>query len=121
VIEHIFAGLPISDFARAVAWYRQLFGRDPDVVVRDDEEVMWQLVDAGWLYIVRDEERAGRGLFTMLVDDLAVEVKDLAARGITIPEMETRPGLFRRVKLTDPDDNVIAVGESLSDSDSSRD
>src|SRR5579862_6645199 len=37
----LFAGVPISNFARSLAWYVNLFGRVADVNVTEGQEVMW--------------------------------------------------------------------------------
>ena len=79
--ELLFAGLAVTDFPRAVEWYRRLFGRDADVVAHD-REVMWRVAGTGRLYVVEDSVRAGSGLVAVAVPDLDEAVSDLAARGI---------------------------------------
>jgi predicted enzyme related to lactoylglutathione lyase len=110
-IEHVFAGIPVSDYGAARPWYEQLFGRAPDVDV-SDVEAMWQLATAGWVYIVEDPERAGHALFTVLVDDLADHVAALAARGLTTGDIETIPGAVRVAAIVDADGNKIQIGEA---------
>lgn len=112
-VEHVFAGIAVADFHVALAWYERLFGRAPDVVVRDDEEVMWQLVPGGWVYVVHNAERAGQGLLTILVRDLQRHVEMLVERGIAVPEIETEPGLYRKIALEDPLGNMLSIGENL--------
>lgn len=41
---------------------------------------MWQLTEAGWLYLVADADRAGKALFTLLVNDLTLG-EDLSTDG----------------------------------------
>src|SRR3712207_7605323 len=60
-VSELFAGIAVADFPRALEWYRRLFGRDADVVAHD-REVLWQVSGTGWLYVVEDAVRAGRGL-----------------------------------------------------------
>jgi predicted enzyme related to lactoylglutathione lyase len=112
-ISYIFAGMPVTQYDRAIAWYERLFGRVPDIVVREDGEAMWQLVGQGWVYVVDDAVRAGSALLTYLVSDLDVHLVNLASRGIEIPPVEIEAGLFKRVRLNDPDGNRISIGESL--------
>jgi glyoxylase I family protein len=112
-VPQLFAGIPITDLDAARAWYERLVGRAPDLVP-NDTEVVWQLTDAGWIYVVADAERAGRGLITVMVDDLAEHVAGITARGLATEPIETVPGLFRRTSLTDPDGNRISFGEALS-------
>ena len=63
-VDILFAGGPVADFKVAVDWYGRLFGRAADVIATN-EEVMWQLGDAAWLYVVSDNNRGERSLDTM--------------------------------------------------------
>jgi catechol 2,3-dioxygenase-like lactoylglutathione lyase family enzyme len=114
-IEHVFAGVATADYKSALAWYTRLLGRPPDVIVREDE-AMWQVAEASWIYVTRDSKRAGKALLTMLVDDLDMHVASLTERGISTGAMETEPGLYRKVVIADPDGNLITFGEDLSKS-----
>ena len=65
----LFAGVPVADYPAARGWYERLFGRGPDMVP-NQTEVVWQVAEGGWVYVVADAERAGRALVTVIVDDL---------------------------------------------------
>jgi len=104
-IQHVMAAVPTADYEAARAWYEQLFGRPPDVIVKDDES-MWQLAQGGWVYLVADSERAGTAMLTLMVDDVEAHAPG--------EEIETVPGSFRRAVLSDPDGNRIAIGQDLS-------
>jgi catechol 2,3-dioxygenase-like lactoylglutathione lyase family enzyme len=102
-VDHLFAGIPVTDYEAARAWYEGLFGRPPDLLPNDNEAA-WKLTDSGWVYIVGDAERAGAGMVTFLVDDIdawADETDD-----------ESIPGM-RRVEIADPDGNRIQVAQPL--------
>ena len=43
-MDVLFAGVPVSDFAAAKAWYTSLLGREEDIVAKDDE-VMWRIAE----------------------------------------------------------------------------
>ena len=109
-VDVLFAGTAVSDFKAARAWYERFFGRAPDVVAHD-EEVMWQVTAAGWLYIVRDSQHAGNGIVAMAVSDIEEATSALQARGVTtgLIEQEGEAGLKALVR--DPDGNSIAVIE----------
>src|SRR5262249_57966665 len=81
-VEVLFAAVTVADLDGAVAWYARLFGRPADIVPNDNE-VMWRLADAAWLYVLRDEKRAGHALVTVCVADLDLALAGLAARGST--------------------------------------
>jgi glyoxylase I family protein len=101
-IEHVFASIPVADYAAARAWYERFFGRAPDLVP-NEIEACWQMTDTAWVYIIEDAENAGRGLVTLLVDDLAAWSDE---------EDESIPGM-RRAEITDPDGNRIQVAQPL--------
>jgi hypothetical protein len=110
----LFAGVPVADFETALAWYEIFAGRGPDMVPREGEAV-WKLAETGWIYVVADEERSGKGLVTLLVDSLERHVGFLAMRGIAPEGIETKPGLFMKATFHDPAGNTITVAQSLSD------
>ncbi len=90
-MNYVFAGIPVTDLEAGLAWWEQLLGRAPDMYPNDDE-ACWQLTDSGWIYVVRDAERAGNGLLTVLVDDLEAELAGIAARGIAVGEVDRDTG-----------------------------
>jgi len=112
-IKHVFAGIAVADYDSALAWYTCFFGRSPDVVVTENE-CMWQVTESGWIYVVGDPNRAGKALLTLLVDDLEGYVTELGERGLETSAIETVPGLYRKAVITDPEGNMISLGENLS-------
>jgi catechol 2,3-dioxygenase-like lactoylglutathione lyase family enzyme len=109
-VEVAFTGVPVSDLARGQDFFERLFGAPPDVLVNDDE-VMWQVAEAAWLYVVVDRHRAGSALAAVSVPDLDGALAELASRGIEPTTIE-RPGpSARKATVLDPDGNSIAVIE----------
>jgi len=106
----LFAGVAVSDFEAARAWYERFFGRTADVVAHE-EEVMWQTTDRGWLYIVRDVDHAGNGIVAMAVPDIEAVISELAARGITAGPIAPEGDAGRKSVVRDPDGNSIAILE----------
>ncbi|HEX5506116.1 MAG TPA: VOC family protein [Thermomicrobiales bacterium] len=109
-IKILFAGIAVADYGTAVAWYERFFGRPPDVPVAE-QEAMWQVAAAGWVYVVGDAGRAGNALLTLAVDNLDARVATLAERGLTATEFETVPG-GRKAGFDDPEGNRITLAES---------
>ncbi len=112
MIEAVFAGLPVADFDAAIDFYERFFGRPADLVPKEGDSA-WQIAGPGWVYVVHDAERAGRGLLTILVDDLEEHVAALAGRGIETDAIETVPGTLARTVVTDPEGNTIQVAQPL--------
>jgi predicted enzyme related to lactoylglutathione lyase len=109
-VDILFAGIAVSDFAAAVDWYARLFGRPADVIVKDDE-VMWRLADAAWLYVVGDEKRAGHALVALSVSDLDKTVAETGNRGIISGPVEIIGGSGRKASVTDADGNTVSFIE----------
>src|SRR3954453_5218132 len=103
-MEVLFAGIPVAGFESAVDWYARFFGRAPDVVAHD-REVMWRVTDGGWLYVLEDAERAGRGVVSIAVSDLDAAVRELVARGVSTDGIEAVGDAGRKARAFDPDGN----------------
>lgn len=109
-MEVLFASVPVSDLDVARRWYERLFGRPPDIVP-NQHEVMWCVVGSGWLYVIRDPERAGRTVVTVSVSDLDRFVEDLAGRGIPVGPVEAVGDAGRKAIAVDADGNAISLIE----------
>lgn len=109
-IEVAFTGVPVSDLPRGQDFFERLLGKPPDVLV-NEIEVMWQVAEAAWLYVVVDPPRAGHALAAFSVPDLDAALEELASRGIE-PSLIEQPGpAARKATLRDPDGNCVAIIE----------
>jgi hypothetical protein len=91
-------------------WYERFFARPADVVAHENE-VMWQVTDRSWLYIVRDADRAGNGIVAMAVPDIEEAASVLAARGVAAGPIEPEGDAGRKAIVLDPDGNSLAIIE----------
>jgi predicted enzyme related to lactoylglutathione lyase len=114
-VDVLFAGIAVADLDAAVEWYARLFGRPADIIVNDDE-VMWGLADAAWLYLIRDENRAGHALVALSVADLDKTVADVAGRGIATGGIEIVGDAGRKASYLDADGNTLSFIEVTTDS-----
>jgi catechol 2,3-dioxygenase-like lactoylglutathione lyase family enzyme len=105
----LFAGLPVSDYPRAVDWYERLVGTAPTFHAHETECV-WTLADHRSIYVVLDAARAGHALVTFFPDDLDKFVVAAASRGVHPDRTETYDNSVRKVTFRDPDGNEIGVG-----------
>jgi len=109
VTVDLFAGLPVSDYRRALAWYQQLLGAEP-AFVPNAREAVWELAEHRYLYIAELPEQAGHALHTVFVDDLDERVESVGARGIEPASQEAYGNGVRKVIYRDPDGNEIGFG-----------
>ncbi len=105
----LFAGLPVSDYQRALTWYERLLGSEP-AFLPNAREAVWELAEHRYLYIEELPERAGRSLQTVFVDDLDDRVESIGARGIEPASEEAYGNGVRKVIYRDPDGNEIGFG-----------
>lgn len=105
----LFAGVPVSEFAAARAWYERLFGREPTFLASDTEAV-WELAEHRWLYIKQNPEHAGHAEQTIFPADLDATVASAAERGVEPDRREDYPGGVRKIVFRDPDGNEIGFG-----------
>ena len=108
----LFAGVPVSDFDRAVAWFEALLGKPATFEAHDTEQV-WELAENRSMYVVLRPARAGNALVTAFFlqpDDLDGFVAAAASRGIHSTTQETYENGVRKVTYHDPDGNEIGFG-----------
>jgi hypothetical protein len=106
-VEIAFTGVPVRDRASGRAFFERIFGRGADVEVAEDE-VMWRVAEAAWLYVVVDAARAGNGLVALSVADLDATLAELARRVISPARVEEVGG-GRKAIVFDPDGNSVAL------------
>ena len=105
----LFAGIPVSDFDAARAWYERLLGSEPSFLPHETEAV-WELAERRFVYIVQDPERAGHAILTLFVDDLDARVTAISSRGIEPAARETYSNGVRKITYRDADGNEIGYG-----------
>ena len=106
---YLFAGIPVNDYAAALAWYQQVFG-SPPAFFPSDTEAVWELAEHRWVFIVQRPEHAGHAIPTVLVDDLDALVAQIADRGLEPAKRETYENGMQKVTYFDPDGNEIGFG-----------
>jgi catechol 2,3-dioxygenase-like lactoylglutathione lyase family enzyme len=107
----LYVGIPITDFAAALAWYERLLGAPPTFVASDTEAV-WDLAEHRSLYIALRPEHAGHAMLSLFVDDLDARVAQIAGRGLEPATRETYGDGVRKWTYRDPDGNEIGFGSA---------
>lgn len=108
-VTSVHAAMPSSDMSRSESFYEALTGRPAD------SRPMPVLTQWEWgqivLQVVDDAERAGGGLATVIVPDMAEALAGLRARGL---EVEASEGsvVAEVAVLADPDGNQVTLIEA---------
>jgi hypothetical protein len=100
-VSVLFGGIAVRDFEAALPWYERLMRRPPDMVPKEGE-ACWKWGDGAWIYVVRDPDRAGNALVTVIVDDIYEYVPADA-------ELLEEGGMLTAA-VTDPEGNRIKFG-----------
>jgi catechol 2,3-dioxygenase-like lactoylglutathione lyase family enzyme len=107
---YLFAGIAVSDFAGALAWYEKLLGAPPSFFPHDTEAV-WELAEGRLVYVVQRPEHAGHAMHTIIVDDLDALVAGAAGRGLAPASQEAYGDGVRKTTYADPEGNEIGFGQ----------
>ena len=107
---YLFAGIPVSDYPGALAWYEKLLGAPPSFFPHDTEAV-WELAEGRLVYVVQRPEHAGHAMHAIIVDDLDALVADAAGRGLAPASQETYGDGVRKTTYADPEGNEIGFGQ----------
>jgi catechol 2,3-dioxygenase-like lactoylglutathione lyase family enzyme len=108
VAADLFAGVAVSDYAVAAAWFERLLGGPPSFLPNDVEAV-WQVTDHGYVYIRVQPEHAGHAIHTVFVDDLDDRLAGITRRGLEPAEHEQYGNGVRKVTFRDPDGNLLSL------------
>jgi catechol 2,3-dioxygenase-like lactoylglutathione lyase family enzyme len=112
----LFAGIAVTDFERAVAWFERLLG-EPATFEAHATEQVWTLADGRSIYVELRPDRAGAAMVTLFVDDLDGVVDAAAERGVHPEHRETYGNGVRKVIYLDPDGNEIGFGGAPLEAD----
>src|SRR6266566_7349431 len=96
----LYAGIPVSDYAAALAWYERLLGSPPSFLPNDTEAV-WELAEHRSVYIEQRPDHAGHAKHTIIVDDLDALVAEIAERGLEPTKRETYSNGVRKTNYVD--------------------
>ena len=105
----LFAGIPVSDRAAAIAWYDRLLG-GPTAFLPNEIEAVWEVDGHRFIYVKVSPEHAGHAWHTLFVSDFDARVAQIARRGLEPAKTETYDNGVRKATFVDPDGNEIGFG-----------
>lgn len=108
-------GLPVSDLAAAVTWYRQVLElAEPDLQPADG--VVEFTVGSLWLQLGEElTARSGAQVVVRFgVDDAGRERRRLEQLGVSVGPLEHVPDAVNYVDFRDPDGNVLSLYSEIT-------
>ena len=114
VVANVLAGIPVADRGTAIDWYTRLLGRGPDARPMPGL-ADWHFPHQQTLQLVLDTGRAGGGIVTLHVADIAAARDALAREGIHVDLDDTTSDEVEFGQLTDPDGNSVSLVEPFPD------
>ncbi|WP_142050997.1 VOC family protein [Pseudonocardia kunmingensis] len=103
--------LPVTDHAKAVAWYQKWVGRAPDVEPMEGI-AEWQLAENAWIQVAVDPGSAGGTTVVVGVEDLDAQRSACAAVEVAVGEVSDH-GFVKTAEAVDPAGNkILFVQES---------
>ena len=111
-VANVLAGVPVRDMTTAIDWFTRLLGRGPDARPMPGL-ADWDFANQQTLQLVLDTERAGGGVLTLHVPDIAAARDLLARQDIHLRFDDTSSDKVTFGQLTDPDGNSITLIEPL--------
>lgn len=115
----LFAGIPVRDYAAALAWYERLLGYPP-AFFPNETEAVWELAEHRYVYIQQRPERVGHALHTVFVDDFDLRVAQITDRGLEPAKQEIYANGARKAIYVDPDGNEISFGSGPAEATLTR-
>jgi ketosteroid isomerase-like protein/predicted enzyme related to lactoylglutathione lyase len=112
-VQEVMGVVSVADFECAAEWYERLFGRPADATPMGGL-AEWHVEEAGGIQLLRDAERAGGSLITLLVDDLDAERERLERRGLTLGAA-LAGDIARCAQITDPEGNQLTFAEPIAE------
>jgi predicted enzyme related to lactoylglutathione lyase len=110
-VNRVLAALAVADVDSAISWYERLLGRPADALPMEGL-AEWHFPQSGVIQVVQDDNRAGRSLLTLDVDDLKEELGGLRERGLEPGAMDdTTSDKVLFATVTDPEGNAITLVE----------
>ena len=109
-ITGVTVGLPVSDLAASVAWYRRALEIDGAALEPGDGMVELQ-VGPVWLQLGQQDGPVLPGRTTTLlgVPDVAVQRQRLLGLGVEVGPVQEVPGVIAWCDLADPDGNRLGL------------
>ena len=113
-IVSVTIGLPVTDLAESIDWYRRVLEL-PEPDLEPAEGVVEWRVGPVWLQLM-EAEGASTGCSAVLrlgVADVRARREQLLAAGVDVGAVEHVPGAVDYVDVTDPDGNTLSLYTEL--------
>jgi catechol 2,3-dioxygenase-like lactoylglutathione lyase family enzyme len=108
-IQGLYAAVYVNNLTSSSEFYARVLGRKPDDKPTETL-VQWRGFGSAGIQLFQDPSKAGKGIMTLVVRDLAATKSLLDAHKIKIDRIQQ--GDFGKIThITDPDGNLITLAE----------
>ena len=112
-VTHTTTVLNVADHELGVAWYSDLFGREPDRRPMEGS-AEWQVTTTSAVMADADADTAGVGNLLLGVDGLDATTSELYEREIVLEPYTVPSGQSRLAELADPSGNTVTFAQTLA-------
>jgi hypothetical protein len=115
-INSVIAVLQVNNQETAMEWYKNLLGRDADIVPMEGV-AEWQIADNAWIQVTVDPtnlDRIGKATVIVGVNNIEEQCSICDKANIKRSEVIEYPEIIKMFKVVDPDGNKISFIEDIS-------
>lgn len=115
-INSVIAVLQVEDQEKAVEWYKNLLGRDADIIPMEGV-AEWQIADNAWIQVTIDPtdlDRIGKATVIIGVNNIEEQSSICDKSNIEHSEIIEYPEIIKMFEVVDPDGNKISFVEDIS-------
>jgi catechol 2,3-dioxygenase-like lactoylglutathione lyase family enzyme len=105
----LFAGMAVTDYERALAWYERLLGK-PATFEAHATESVWELAEHRYVNVVVNAVHAGHCQVTVFLEEYDGFLDEARGRGVEPETTETYENGVRKAIFRDPDGNEFGFG-----------
>lgn len=114
-IINLVSVISVKDQAKAEAWYKNLLGRDADIIPFEGV-AEWKIAEGAWLQVTTDPERAGTSTVIFGVTNITKQRKTCDEIGVNLGETVEIPELIKMAEVEDSDANKVVFVQDISGS-----
>jgi predicted enzyme related to lactoylglutathione lyase len=104
-----FFAYTVEDMARSLAFYREMFGLEPEFVMEHEGQAMWAEIDVNGVTVALNASGNGArgGAVSFSVDDVQAALEEMKAKGAEVVFGPFESPVCWVAAVLDPDGNAV--------------